>query len=266
MNFQNIPRSDKTIKRAFLPKLDYLVFFDYSQIEYRLLAYFMAAAMGDFTMAENFKKGLDPHTATACLMLGISPEDITDDDRQVGKTGNFSIMYAGGIPTIMRQLGCSPARAKELLNALHRSMPGIKQLQKEIIKTCKERGYIMSIAGRHLTPDPKAIESKGLSRAESALLNYLVQGSAAELMRDALRNVHTQLRAEGMASHIVNVVHDELAIDAPAEELDTLTHVVPTYMGSELVEAIVPIAVDTELSGESWADKEKYDPERASRG
>ena len=256
MNFQNVPRKEKLIKGAFKPKLDYLLFADYSQIEYRLLAYYLAAVLDDHTMAENFKAGIDPHSATARLMLGLPRDaELTDAQRQVGKTGNFSIMYAGGVPTIMRQLGCDEDRARELLRALRDSMPGIKALNDSIRDTYRERGYIMSIAGRHLSVDPAVAEKRGQHRAEAALLNYLIQGSAAELMRDALIKVHNYLHDAHMESHMVNVVHDEIQMDGSWEELNRLVEQVPILMGNEQVEQYLPIEVDIEISETSWADK-----------
>lgn len=207
-------------------------------------------------MAENFKRGIDPHSATARLMLGL-PEDaeLTDDQRQVGKTGNFSIMYAGGAPTIMRQLGCDKERATELLTALRNNMPGIKALNDAIIGSYRQRGYIRSIAGRHLSVDPNVAQARGEHRAEAALLNYLIQGSAAELMRDALRKIHGWATKEGLDSHIVNVVHDEVQMDIVRGELELLVENIPRLMGNETVEAYLPIKVDIQVSDGSWADK-----------
>lgn len=253
MNFQNIPRENKTIKRAFVPKLDYVFYFDYEQIEYRLLAYYFAVQLGDNTMSASFKQGIDPHVATGKLMLGIGDRDLTDSERQVGKTGNFSVMYAGGAPTIMRQLKCSEERARELLKRLHEALP-VKELQKEIQEVYAERGYVKTIAGRHLVHDPKIERTKGLNRAKAALLNYIIQGSAAELMRDALRNVHTGLR--DYESHMVNVVHDELAVDTRAKEAEVVAKLVPSLMGNEQIEEVVPIGVSVEVTETNWADKE----------
>lgn len=260
MNFQNIPRQNKTIKKAFLPKEDLLAFFDYSQIEYRLLAYYMAAQLGDYSMAEVFKQGTDVHSATARLMLGKSEdEDLSDADRQVGKVGNFSIIYMGGVPTLMRQLKCDEDEAKRLLKKLKETMPGARKLMDAILEVYHDRGYIESIAGRPLTHDPKVEAKKGRKRAESALLNYLIQGSAAELLRDALIKTHHGLEELGMESHIVNNVHDEVTIDAVEPELATLAELVPQWMDNAQVAEYVPVVVDMEVSRESWADKKKED-------
>lgn len=206
-------------------------------------------------MANNFKAGIDPHSATARLMLGLEADaELTDAQRQVGKTGNFSIMYAGGVPTIMRQLGCDKEEASRLLGRLRATMPGIKALNDEIRHTFRKRGYILSIAGRHLSTDPAIVASKGADRAESALLNYLIQGSAAELMRHSLIKIHKRLASDGIQSHMVNVVHDEVALDCIREELSYLVETIPLCMADEEVEKYVPIEVDMKVSETSWAD------------
>lgn len=216
----------------------------------------MAAQLGDYTMCENFAKGIDPHTATARLMLGLDDTvELTDAQRQVGKTGNFSIMYAGGVPTIMRQLKCDKEEAKRLLARLRATMPGIKELNDELIHTFRTRGYVRSIAGRHLSVDPAIVAKSGMDRAESALLNYIIQGSAAELMRHGLIKMHYWLRDRGFQSHIVNVVHDEAQLDVVIPELEALCANLPRLMGNAEVEEYVAIAVDIEVSETSWADK-----------
>lgn len=251
-----MPRSEKLIKGAFRPKLDFLLFADYSQIEYRLLAYYLASVLDDHSMADNFKAGIDPHSATARIMLGLASDaELTDEQRQVGKVGNFSIIYMGGVPTLVRQLGCTEAQARKLLKKLKSGMPGAAALFAELQETYKERGYIRTIAGRHLTVDPAIVEKRGQFRAEGALLNYLIQGSAAELIRDALIKVHTWLAENGMASHVVNVVHDEIQVDGAWDELDALLAGVPRHMGNPEVEEFVPIAVDIEISETTWAEK-----------
>jgi len=111
MNVQNIPRSQKDVKRAFEPKLDAFLFFDYKAIEVRLLAYYLSRGINDNSLANEINNGADPHLVTAQGLY--ASERITDDQRQVGKTLNFSIIYGGGTPTIMRQLGLAlPARNK----------------------------------------------------------------------------------------------------------------------------------------------------------
>jgi len=245
MNVQNIPRTQKDVKRAFVPKLDAFLFFDYKAIEVRLLAYYLARAIGDNTLANEINRGADPHRITAQGLYG--QDAVTDEQRQVGKTLNFSIIYGGGTPTIMRQLGVQYKEARRLLNAYHETRPGIKLLNQSIAETLEARGYIQSLYGRRLH----------VLEAHKAL-NALIQGSAADLMRDAVVNVYHYLNAVEFHSHIVNIVHDEIIIDAADNEIVTLSKQIPYFMGNKSVEEFVSIETDCEISYTNWADKEPY--------
>lgn len=242
-NTQNIPRSDKTIKRAFIPKLDAFMFYDYKAIEVRLLAYYMARSIGDDSLATEIIDGLDPHLETA---KGLYPgRQISDEMRQHGKTMNFSIIYGGGRPTIMRQIGCSWEEADRLLKAYHHHRPGIVELANAVKERYKERGYIHTLFGRRLRPadDHKA-------------LNALIQGCAADLMRHAVIAVHHNL--ELFESHIVNIIHDEIMLDCRKSELEELHDWIPRSMIDSRIEEYVPIAVDCEVSYTNWSEKEEY--------
>jgi len=244
MNVQNIPRSQKDVKRAFVPKLDAYLFFDYKAIEVRLLAYYLASAIGDYSLATEINNGSDPHAITAQGLYQRT--SITDEERQVGKTLNFSIIYGGGTPTIMRQLGVNYKEAKRLLTAYHETRPGIKLLNNNINEILEVRGYIKSLYGRrlHILESHKA-------------LNALIQGSAADMMRAAVVNVDNCLSAK-YATHIVNIVHDEIILDADRNEIVTIVNTIPTLMGNKTVEKFVSIETDCEISHTNWADKEPY--------
>jgi DNA polymerase I len=232
------------VKRAFTPKLDAFLFFDYKAIEVRLLAYYLSRTISDTTLADEITNGADPHLVTAQGLYGR--ENVTDEERQAGKTLNFSIIYGGGTPTVMRQLGVNYKEARRLLRAYHDTRPGINELKNIIAQKLASQGYIISLYGRrlHVQEDHKA-------------LNALIQGSAADLMRDAVVRVHGELYAK-YASHIVNIVHDEIIIDADEGEIQDLVLLVPTLMGNKTVEPFVPIETDCEISYTNWADKEAY--------
>lgn len=243
MNVQNIPRSQKDVKRAFVPKLDAFFFFDYKAIEVRLLAYYLAKGIGDNSLATEIREGLDPHSVTAQGLFGRA--DISDEERQVGKTLNFSIIYGGGTPTIMRQLGVDYPEAKRLLKAYHETRPGIKLLNAKIATTLGERGYINNLYQRRLHVEE-----------EHKALNALIQGSAADLMRDAVIRVDKFLSDK--SSHIVNIIHDEIMLDADKSEYDILVASIPRLMTNDEVSEVVPIEVDCEWSTTNWAEKEEY--------
>lgn len=248
MNYQNIPRGDKVIKEAFVPKLDVLMFFDYVAIEMRLLAFYMASC-GDSSMVEAIASGLDLHTESARGALGIYGRDLTDSERQVGKVLNFSIVYGGGAPTLMRQLGISYQEARAILEAYHARWPGIRLVQGQITQRLAERGYITTMWGRHLRPE-----------SDHKALNALVQGCAADLMKSAIVKVDMWFVENGqLKSHPVSVIHDELILDATNDERDVLATEIPTLMADDRIGSVIPILVDVEISDTTWAAKQPYE-------
>lgn len=270
MNFQNLPRSDKTIHRAFIPKLDALLFFDFMQIEYRLLSFYIASTLGDHSMAQVFIDGHDLHTETAGAILGKNLDDVTDEDRQMGKVWNFLTVYGGGPGKAASSLGIPMKVAQEQQTLFHRRWPGVKLLHNppfrnggykqgegpgRIQERLDERGYLTTLWGRHLHPE-----------APHKALNALVQGCAADLMRAALVKVHEELRGYGLESHIVNVVHDELILDATFDEIPLLRERVPILMDHPAVSEIVPVEVDMEISVTNWAEKIPYTEEVLDAG
>lgn len=245
INVQNIPRTQKDVKRAFKPKLDAFLYFDYKAIEVRLLAYYLAAAINDTTLAAEINSGDDPHTITAQGLYNKS--DISEEERQVGKTLNFSIIYGGGVKTIMIQLKTPYKEARRLLNAYHDTRPGIKILNERIARTLNSRGYITNLYGRRLHVE-----------TEHKALNALIQGSAADLMRDSVVRVD-KLLCTKYATHIVNIVHDEIILDADAAEIRVLVECIPNLMGNKTVEAYVNIETEVEVSYTNWSEKVGYD-------
>ncbi len=245
MNFQNIPRQDKVIKRAFVPKLDALFFFDYKQIEMLLLAYYMNV-LGDSSMVDAIKSGKDLHTESAMGALGLTREP-DDAERQIGKTLNFSLVYGGGQPTIMRQLDVSWPEAGKLLRGFHRRWPGIKLLTGALHRQYEKNGYIKTLWGRHLRPESQHKE-----------LNALVQGCAADLMRAALVKVNRHAREQAWDSHLVSTIHDELIMDVEVDDYYSVAKEVPICMDHPPVSAVVPIRVDIEWSTTNWAEKEPF--------
>lgn len=261
LNFQNWPRDDKTCKKAIYPKLDLFLAFDYSAIEYRILAYYLTF-VGSPEMADDFKQGLDPHEQAARLVLGHCNDDT---ERQVGKTLNFLMVYGGGVKKLMTMLAdkgypLEYPEARKLWDAYHEARPGMRKLTNPpnfrgqqlgapgaLELTMQQRGYVKTIAGRHLRPE-----------SGHKVLNAICQGSAAELMRMAMVKVHRwQAENPELESHPVLSVHDDLLFDVRESELQYLASSIPNLMTHEPIEQVVPIVVDLEVSRASWADKEK---------
>lgn len=247
MNFQNMPRSDPLVKTAFLPKLDAFIAFDYKQIEPRLLAYFLHVTLGDSSLAKHISSGEDPYTVIVEGFYGR--KDLTEKERQVGKHLFMSQMNGGGVPTIMKQLGVEYQEAKNLNTQFHRSWPGVRMIQDMINERVKERGYITTFAGRHLVPV-----------TEHAAIPTLIQGTGADIMRQALVNVHEWLEGSLMASHLVLNTHDDMVIDSVVEELPILAKTVPPMMTDyPEINEVVPILADIEYSTTNLAEKTHYE-------
>lgn len=252
MNWQNVPRDDKTIKRAVLSKRGALVFADYSQVEPRLTAYF-AAKIGHPEFAERIRAGIDSYTAVAQLITG--KEEVTPEERQDWKRTYLSLLYGGGVRTIQDQYpGISFSDAKGIINTFHSNWPAVRALQRMVEVTARDRGFIRTPWGRHLHPE---------EFGEHKLLNKLIQGSAADLMKQAILNVAEQLDGEYEA-RMVSVIHDELILDSPLAEVPHLAEFLPSWMSAPAddvgINEIVPITAEVEWSTTNWADKEVYEP------
>lgn len=255
MNYQNIPRGLDVVKRAFIPKLGAMSYFDYKQIEPRLLAYFLAQ-IGDTFLADTLTMGADPYTTIVSGIYGKEPEDLTDQERQTGKILFLSLMYGGGVTTVKKQFDVEYIEAKRMIRQFHDAWPGVRRLQDLTAQTAQRRGYIRTPWGRHLHPE---------EFGEHKLLNKLIQGSAADCMKAALIQVDGWLSDnDAIESHMVSVVHDEIQFDGPLEEAailhDEIPHLMcaadPTMAG---IADVVPILVDHEVSTTTWADKAPYE-------
>jgi DNA polymerase I-like protein with 3'-5' exonuclease and polymerase domains len=250
VNLQNFPRGDKVVKRAIVPRLGVLSFFDYSAIEPRLFAYY-AAKMGFPEMAKMVRDGIDPYTAVAALIE--QKESITPEERQHWKVFFLSLMYGGGLRTIMAQFDCNTKQARSMVNQFHENFPAVRSIQDTVARVSAQRGYILGIDGRHLHPEP---------HGEHKMLNKLIQGGAAGIMKQATLLVHRELQRGGLwglTSRIISIVHDELQIDGPERDVEWLHKNVPALMVHAEVNEVVPIEVDHEVSTTNWAEKIPYD-------
>lgn len=251
MNFQNIPRSDKVIKYAFQPKQDALVYFDYKQIEPRLMAFYLHS-IGFPRLSEWIQSGVDPYTAIGRGYFG--KDELTDQERQKGKQTFLSLSYGGGLPAIRRYfVDLDWNGAKRVKDDFYRAWPEMALLQQMLLDKVKERttldepGYITTLFGRHLHPE-----------SDHKVINTLIQGCAADLMRHALVVTHEGLIREGLSAHLVNNVHDEIQLDSPWSEVPVLAEKVPQWMDYPPVSKVVPILADMEVTKTNWAEKAVY--------
>ena len=268
MNYQAIPRDLDVVRRAFIPKLEAFSFFDFVQIEPRLFAYF-AAKLGDDTIAGWYRLGRDVYREIAARVLAKPVDQVTDEERQQGKVWFLMSLYGAGPNAIAAKTGMSFEEARSFYREFHERLPQIRMLSNPrprseralrywqpgaIERQLQNRGYLTTPWGRHLHPEP---------RGEFKMMNKLLQGTAADVMKRALIEVAKWTRSNGLRSHIVLIVHDEIILDGTIAELPLLHETVPTLMArpnpvAAEINTIVPITVDHDVSTTNWAEKISY--------
>lgn len=262
MNFQNLPARDARagrLKRAFVPKCENGAFIcaDYEAMEYHVAAVYLAAqpTVKDFTWLKEIESGSDPHMTTAHMIRKLLKikEEPGKVERDRAKTALFSQLYNGTWRTIQNQ-GLAPdaESAQEFCNALHKSRPQIAMLTQMVKRVMEERGHVKTIWGRQLTGHPD------LPMWKRPMVNYLIQGSSADILKDGLINVYDFLQAGMYESHLVMQIHDEVIIDAVEDEIESIVDNLPRLMGNEWINKYLPLGVDIEIARPSWADQEPY--------
>jgi DNA polymerase-1 len=253
-NLQNIPirtALGREIRKAFIPKKgNLLLSADYSQIELRVMAH----VCNDATLVSAFNAGHDIHTATAAALFGLDLNDVQSEQRRIAKTVNFGIMYGQGSFGLARQLGISRTESKEIIDQYFLRYPNIKLYIDETIEKAKKQGYVETLLGRRryfpaLESNNQAIRQG----AERAAINMPIQGTAADMMKLAMINVHARMKKEDMNSLMILQIHDELVFDALKDEVDALRDLVKHEMESAMTLGEVPILVETGV-GENWQE------------
>lgn len=254
-NLQNIPiRSPegREIRRAFVPGEPgwRLLAADYSQIELRVLAHMT----GDDALIEVFRHGEDLHTATACRVFGVAPDQVTREMRRMAKVVNFSIPYGTTAFGLAGQLGVSRAFADELMQTYLSRFPGVARYMHEVVERARHDGFVTTLRGRRRpVPDLRAGAAAMRQAAERTAINTPIQGSAADIMKLAMLRVARTLAANtDMHARLLLQVHDEVVLETPADEVDALAALVRTAMCTA-VELIVPLDVEVKV-GPNWRD------------
>ncbi len=251
-NLQNIPirtAEGRKIREAFIPRdADHvLLSADYSQIELRLIAHIA----DDAGMIEAFQKGLDIHLATAARVFGVSLDKVTPEQRRAAKTVNFAIIYGAGATNLSGQLGIKRTEAKELIDNYFREYQGLKNYMTSTIEFARQHGYVETLLGRRRYF--RHINGSGLERANSerAAINAPIQGTAADMIKIAMVNIHRAMEKEGLQSKMILQVHDELVFDVQKDELDRLKPLVSEHMRHAIPNLKVPIEVEMGV-GHNW--------------
>jgi DNA polymerase I len=253
-NLQNIPirtERGREIRKAFVPrdKDHVLLAADYSQIELRI----MAAFSQDVSMIEAFKNGRDIHATTAAKIFQVPLEEVSSDMRRKAKTANFGIIYGISAFGLAQRLNISRTEAKEIIDAYFKEFPAVKAYMDECIEKARKNEYVETILGRRRYL--RDINSRNMTMrgfAERNAINAPIQGSAADLIKVAMINVHHWMKKEKLRSKMILQVHDELVFDAHKDEVELLKVEIPKLMANA-VKIEVPLVVETGV-GENWLE------------
>ncbi|MBT1703030.1 DNA polymerase I [Chryseosolibacter indicus] len=253
-NLQNIPiRTDKgkQIRKAFVARNEDYLFMsaDYSQIELRIAASFAK----DETMIEAFRTGRDIHTTTAAKVFNVPLDQVTSDMRRKAKEVNFGILYGSTAFGLAQNLGISRSEASEIIKAYFQEFPAIKRYMDESINGARETEYVQTIFGRRRYL--RDINSRNVSTrgfAERNAINAPIQGSAADIIKIAMVNIHEWLRKSKLKTKMTMQVHDELVFDLHKDEVDIVKENVRQLMCGA-VQLEVPMEVEVGV-GDNWLD------------
>ncbi|MEO5509151.1 MAG: DNA polymerase I [Longimicrobiales bacterium] len=251
-NLQNIPiRTERgaELRKGFVPEEGFSILgADYSQIELRILAHMS----GDPAFVTAFRSGLDIHRQTAAIMFGVADvAQVTSDMRAAAKTVNFATIYGIGAFALSDKLGTTRQEAQEFIQNYFVRFPDVRRYLDTMIEKAKELGYVETLSGRRrYVPEIHSRNFNIRSFGERVATNAPVQGSAADIIKIAMINIHDALREQGAGARMLLQVHDELLFEVPSSELETTT----TLVRSLMVNAFpldVPLEVVTG-AGTSW--------------
>ena len=253
-NLQNIPirtERGRLIRKAFIAKNDEytLLSADYSQIELRIIA----ALSGEENMIESFKKGEDIHKSTASKVFKVPLEEVTREQRSHAKTVNFGIIYGVSAFGLSNQTSLSRAESKELIDAYYESYPRLKNFINEQIDKARELGYVQTVLGRRrYLKDINSQNAMVRSGAERNAVNAPIQGSAADIIKIAMINIHKKLTQENWKSKMLLQVHDELVFDVHLSELEKIKPMIKHEMENAFTLS-VPLEVEMG-NGKNWLE------------
>jgi len=251
-NLQNIPirtEAGRRIREAFIARDEKHVILsaDYSQIELRI----MASICGDEGLTEAFKSGEDIHKSTAAKVFMVSPEEVTPDMRRKAKEVNFGILYGIGPFGLKNRLGITQAHAKEVIDTYFRTFSRVKQFMENSVEAAKQKGYAETLSGRRRYLKNINSSNRVVRQFEERVaINMPIQGTAADMIKLAMINVHREFEKKKFKSRMVLQVHDELVFDAHKDEIDEVTALIINLMETALP-LEVPVKVEYGV-GDNW--------------
>ena len=253
-NLQNIPirtERGREVRKAFIPKNnDYvLLAADYSQIELRIIA----ALSEEETMMNAFKKGEDIHASTAAKVFGVDIKDVTREQRSNAKTVNFGIIYGVSAFGLSNQTDLSRSEAKELIDTYYETYPKLKAYMSAQVDFARDNGYVETVLNRRrYLKDINSRNAVVRGAAERNAVNAPIQGSAADIIKIAMINIHNRFEAAGFKSKMLLQVHDELVFDAHRDELETIKPIIK-YEMENAFKMSVPLDVQMDV-GYNWLE------------
>ncbi len=251
-NLQNIPvRTElgQRIRRAFIaPPGSLLVVADYSQIELRVLAHIAQ----EEELIAAFRRGEDIHRSTAATVFNVAPELVTGDMRRAAKTINFGILYGiSGFGLAQNLGGISPKEADKFIRAYLDRLPGVRRYLEETEAFAKQHGKVETLYGRaRYLPDINSPNWNLRENSRRVAINARIQGTAADLLKKAMIAVDCRLRADHPGSRLLLTVHDELVLEVPENDAETIAALVKQQMEG-VAELAAPLVADAAV-GRSW--------------
>ena len=252
-NLQNIPTRTELgseLRRMFAAGPgQVLVDADYSQIELRLLAHIS----GDQAMREAFLSGEDFHTVTAAHVFGVPVDQVSQRMRRAAKAVNFGIVYGISAFSLSQDLGVPVAEAKDYMDAYFARFPGVKAYMDGVVDQARAAGYVETLFHRRRAlPEIRASHFATRSFGERVALNMPIQGTAADIIKLAMVKVFARLKREGLRARLIMQVHDELIVECPAGEAETVQALLTEEMEG-VYELSVPLTAEAH-SGKNWLE------------
>ena len=253
-NLQNIPirtERGKEVRKSFIPRDENYVLLaaDYSQIELRIIA----ALSAEENMMEAFKNGEDIHASTAAKVFNVPLDEVTRAQRSNAKTVNFGIVYGVSAFGLSNQTDLSRSEAKELIDTYYVTYPKLKAYMSAQVDFAREHGYVETVLNRRrYLKDINSRNAMVRSGAERNAVNAPIQGSAADIIKLAMINIHNRFEKENFKSKMLLQVHDELVFDAHKEELEIIRPIIK-YEMENAFKMSVPLDVEVG-TGENWLE------------
>jgi DNA polymerase-1 len=250
-NLQNIPirsAEGRRIRQAFVPEAGHvLVAADYSQIELRIMAHLS----GDEGLISAFSADADIHSATAAEVFGTTIDDVSADQRRSAKAINFGLIYGMSAFGLARQLNIDRSAAQDYVERYFTRYPGVKAYMDATRDKAREDGFVETVFGRRLyLPDIRARNPQRRQYAERSAINAPMQGTAADIIKRAMIDVHDWLGSKRRGARMIMQVHDELVFEVEKDKLDAVTTGVRRLMNAA-ADLKAPLKVDIGV-GASW--------------